>query len=235
MSHISSEGLAQEQRVLTDLCTTYIDRLQKRGITTQKLTEYTGLVQAMLEKGALAGQTISDKKQLTKSEETSRKELLKIISKIREGVKDTFPAGSPQLREFHVGDKPANSTALIIEWASDIAKAWLKYKDTLIAKGGLLQSDIDEMTAAAEALASTDTRQEIAKSKTSPEATAAFNDAMNAVKEAADFIHGKAEIEFSKDKSILLEFHNVKNLRFTAPAKAKPETPPAQPAPKPTN
>ena len=121
---------------------------------------------------------------------------------MQQGAKRTFPKGSPQLKEFHVGEEYNHSTALLGKWAADIAAAWTKYKTDLIAKGRLLQKDVDTMVANASVLASTDATQENAKHVDAPEATVAALMAMEEVEKAADDIYGAAEAEYAKNPQV---------------------------------
>ncbi|HVN49401.1 MAG TPA: hypothetical protein VMU30_11350 [Bacteroidota bacterium] len=112
----------------------------------------------------------------------------------------------------------------MIQWANDLAAAWLKYKDMLIAKGGLIQADIDEMTANAASLKAIDASQETAKHDDAPEATAAANQAMADVEAEADFIYGTATAEYAKNPEMLGKFEALKPLRYSVD-RTKKETP----------
>ena len=123
MSSITSEGAAQEQRVLSDLATTYILRIGRRGVTVEKLKTYADLKADMESKRAEALGTDSSKKGLSGQEAGKRRELYSLIRPIQETAKKTFPKGDPRLKELHVGDPFSDSTSLALAWASDIAAA----------------------------------------------------------------------------------------------------------------
>ena len=234
MGIITSEGLAQEYRVLKQLCTVHNTRLQTRGVTPERLTSYSDSVAAMESQRAVLEEADSAKKQLTQQEETQRNTLTEHIRIIQKGVKNVFADGSPQRSEFHIGDKLNSSTAHVLGWTKDIGAGWEKYKDVLIS-GGLLQTDIDAMQTTADALTETDTAQEVAKKKTTPEATAALHTAIETVRKAADALHGIAAVEFKKEPALANQFEQAKKLRFEQSSKGgNGETPPpATPAPKP--
>ena len=224
MSTISSEGLAQEQRVLSELCTAHQARLQARGVTAEKLTAYAQLVGDMEAKRAASDQAQSAKQQLTQQEQKKRDEVLARVRGIQAGVKNSFATGSPQYREFHVGEKPNNSTSVVLGWATDIGAAWTKYKDAITASGGILQKDLDDLKAAADALAIIDTAQEVAKKKEGPEATATMKHAMENVEDVAEFVHTVAKAEFLQDKTTFAQFEQARKLRFDTPARKKEAT-----------
>ncbi len=226
MSGTTPEGLEQEEGALCILTTNHLTDLQARGITSDFLTGYAAKLQAM--KDAFAAHTgkTSDKEQLTVSERVAKNELLADVRIMQQGAKRTFPKGSPQLKEFHVGEKYNHSTALLGKWATDIAAAWTKYKTDLIAKGRLLQKDVDTMVANASVLASTDATQENAKHVDAPEATAAALLAMEEVEKAADDIYGAAEAEYAKNPQLLGEFEKLRPLRYAVPPRPKGPNPP---------
>jgi len=226
MAHATPEGLAQEEGALCILATTHLTDLQARGITTEFLTDYAAKLQKMQDAFAAHAGKTSDKKQLTASEITAKNELLADVRKMQQGAKRTFPKGSPQLKEFKVGDKFNYSTALLGTWAAEIATAWTKYKADLISKGRLLQTDVDTMVANALVLKNADATQENAKHVDSPEATAAALQAMKDVEDAADGIYGAAEAEYAKNPQLLGEFEKLKPLRYAVGPRPKGPTPP---------
>ena len=230
MAHPTPEGLAQEEGALCILATSHLGELQDRGITADFLTDYAAKLKAMQDAFAAHVSETSDKEQLTVSEQVAKDELLADVRKMQSGAKRAFPKGSPQLKEFHVGERYNHSTALLGKWAIDSAAAWTKYKPVLISKGRLLQKDADTMAANAAILGTTDATQENAKHVTAPEATTAATQAMEAVEEAADSIYGAAEAEFAKNPQILGEFEKLKPLRYAMPPRPKgPNPPPTNP------
>jgi hypothetical protein len=214
MAYPTSRGLAQEQPVLLKAARPLLPQLDKRGITEQTFTEYETRTTVMKEKVAGKGGKISDQKQLTANEAAARKALQKEMRNIQEGVKKTFPKGSPQWKEFYIGEKDNSSTSRLLEWTIGIGKGWDKYKPQLIQKGKLLQTDKDALDAAAAALKAVDTDQESAKTVDSPEASAEKKQAINAVIEIADSIYTAIEREFRNDPATLSKFASIKELRF---------------------
>lgn len=226
MAHATPEGLAQEEGALNISATARLTDLQERGITAEFLTMYAARLQNM--KDALTahiGKT-SDKEQLTAGEITAKNELLADVRRIQQGAKRTFPKESPQLKEFHVGEKYNRSTSLLSLWATDIAAAWTKYKADLTGKGKLLQKDVDTMVANNSILTNADATQESAKHIESPEATAAALRAMAEVEDAADAIYAAAEAEYAKNPQVLGEFEKLKPLRYAVERSPKLPTPP---------
>jgi hypothetical protein len=55
MAHPTSQGLKQESGPLTTLAQTYLPTLEPRGVTSQSLTDYNGLVKTMEDKIAASG------------------------------------------------------------------------------------------------------------------------------------------------------------------------------------
>ena len=231
MSTISSYGAAQESRVLTGTVKTYLERLIERGVTEDLLINFGNDTSDMETKRAAMGDTRSGKKQMTEDEGVDRTEVLDIIRRVQSGVKLVFPSGSPQWKEFHIGETPNNSTPKALGWVVDIENAFNKYKDALVAKTGLIPRDIDVLKAAAKKLSDTDTQQELKKKIEAPDATSAFQQALAKVIETADFIHNAAAIEFRKEEAILRQFASAKDLRYLPePRKAK-DPPPEPPTP----
>jgi len=229
MGHPTPEGLEQEEGPLCIAATKYLTQLGPRGITADFLTGYAAKLQAMKDAFAAHLGTTSDKKQLTVSEQVAKHELLLDVHIMQEGAKRTFPWGSPQLREFHVGEKYNRSTALLVRWAGEIAVAWKKYETELTNKGRLIQKDVDTMVANSAILGSADATQENAKRVDAPEATVAAWQAMDNVIDAADAIYGAAEAEFAKNPQVLGEFEKLKPLRYSMPPRPKgPNPPPPQ-------
>jgi len=216
MPTISSEGAAQEQRVLTDLNTTYSPRMAKRGFDPVRMKTYADLEKDMEAKRSGALGTDSDKRGLSGQEAALRQDLVAHLRPMQEAGKKAFPKGSPQLRELHVGDILSDSTPVVLAWAEDIATAALKYLTILAAKG-VLQSDIDTINSLAEQLKSIDTRQQTAKTKARPEATAAFYASVKALTEFSDSIHTAAGLEFAKEPTVKAQFDAAKKLRFEVP------------------
>jgi hypothetical protein len=214
MAHATSQGLKQESGPLTIVAQTYLPQIEPRGVTSQSLTDYNGLVKTMEDKIAASGGETSDKEQLTEQEVEARDIALAEIRRIQGGAKRSFPKGSPQLKEFFVGEKNNHSTALLIKWAKGIATAWDKYTTVLTTKGNLVAADKDALVAAAASLGSVDSTQESAKHKDVPEATAQAWQAMDAVEEAADFIYGAASAQFYNKPEILGQFEAIKPLRY---------------------
>lgn len=229
MAHPTPEGLAQEEGALCILATAHIPELQERGITTEFLTGYAAKLKAMQDAFATHTGKTSDKMQLTVSEQVAKNELLADVRKMQGGAKRTFSKGSPQLKEFHVGEMYNRSTAILVKWATDIAAAWTKYKADLIKKGQLLQRDVDTMVANASVLSTTDATQENAKHVDAPEATAAALLAMADVEDAADTIYSAAEREFAKNPQLLGEFEALRPLRYAVPPRPKGPNPPPPP------
>jgi len=214
MAHPTSQGLKQESGPLTSLAQTYLPQLEPRGVTSPVITDYNGRVKTMEDKIAASGGETSDKEQLTEQEVAARDIALAEIRRIQGGAKRAFPKGSPQLKEFFVGEKNNHSTALLIKWAKGITTAWDKYATVLTTKGNLLAADKEALVAASASLGSVDSTQESAKHKDVPEATAQAWQAMDAVEEAADFIYGAASAQFYNKPEILGQFEAIKPLRF---------------------
>ncbi len=226
MAHPTPEGLAQEEGALCILATSHLAELKGRGITTEFLADYAAKLQKMLDAFATHIGKTSDKEQLTVSEQVAKNELVADVRRMQQGAKRTFAAGSPQLKEFHVGERYNRSTGVLDKWATDIETAWDKYKADLISKGRLLQSDADTMVANAAVLKNADASQENAKHVDSPEATAAALKAMADVEEAADAIYGAAQAEYAKNPQLLGEFEKLRPLRYAIPPRPKGPTPP---------
>lgn len=227
MAHPTPEGLTQEEGALCILATAHIPELQDRGITAEFLTDYATKLQKMRDAFAAHTGTTSDKEQLTVSEQVAKDELLADIRKMQGGAKNTFSKGSPQRKEFHIGETYNRSTAILGKWATDIAAAWTKYKADLIKNGQLLQRDVDTMVANAAILGTTDATQENAKHVGAPESTAAALQAMADVEDAADTIYSAAEREFAKNPQLLGEFEKLKPLRYAVPPRPKGPNPPS--------
>jgi hypothetical protein len=232
MPTISCYGLEQESRVLIPVGTKQITRLQKRGITPETFTTYGEYVTTMLEEEAKTGDTVTTKEVLTQTEEQSRTDVQKAINRVRNGAKKTFPKGSPQLKQFHVGDNFHSSTKVLLGWVNDINKGWETNKALLISKGKLIEDDFTAMNAAAELLRSTDTSQEVKKKEEVPQAYTALAAAKNAVISIADEIHTAANQEFSEEPDLLNPFRQARLLRFNTPARKKePDETVVTPAP----
>ncbi|HUI29680.1 MAG TPA: hypothetical protein VLX91_05650 [Candidatus Acidoferrales bacterium] len=230
MAHATPEGLTQEQGALCILATTHLADLQKRGVTADFLTAYAAKLKTMQDAFAAHTGMTSDKEQLTVSEQVAKDQLLADVRRMQHGARRTFPKGSPQLKEFHVGEDYNRSTGLLGKWAGEIATAWDKYKMNLIANGNLIQDDFDSMVANAAVLKNTDAAQENAKHVDSPGATVAALSAMAAVEKAADFIYGAAEAAYAKDPAMLGEFEKLKPLRYAVPPRPKAAPQPPQPS-----
>ncbi len=231
MPAITSYGLEQEGRVLPTLIADYTDRMQKRGVSADRLTQLSTKLLTMSVTRTAALSTVSGKKKLTINEADARKNVVASMIKMRRAAKQVFPAGSPELDEFHVGDKGTSSTKTVLAFADDTIAAWIKYKDQLVAKGAL-EDDYTELVAITAELRSVDTSQEKAKSNDAPGATAAFVAARNAVKDDLDDIENRVGMEFLKEPEVLARFREVKKLRYS-PAPRGTEEPapaPAQPA-----
>jgi hypothetical protein len=228
MGTISSEGLAQEYRVLAELGTLYAPRFEKRGVTAAKFKSYADTIGEMEKKRTDTLGTNSQKKGLTGMEAELRQEIITLIRPIQESAKKSFPKGSPELKEFHVGDVASDSTSLLLAWSADIPAAAVKYL-TVLAKRGVMQEDIDRLLEKADELKQTDTQQETAKVKVRPEATAAFYASVKAAIDFADTIHTAAGLEFAKEPAILLQFDAAKKLRYEMPGKSKQAPAPAPP------
>ncbi len=233
MAHPTVYGLAQENGALTILATACLKDLTKRGVNPERLTLYGTLTQAMLDADAASGSKTSDKEQLTAGEQKAKAELLGDVRRVQGGFKRVFPAGSPQWKEAFIGEKLNKSTGRLVLWANSLAASWLKYKDTLIANGNLVQADIDEMISNAAVLKNVDSTQETAKHADVPEATAAANKAADAVEAEADFIYGAATAEYAKNPAMLGKFEALKPLRYSVDRSSKDEPqPPATDTPK---
>jgi len=226
MAHPTSQGLVQEQGALCILATSHLPELQKRGVTTAFLADYSAKLKAMQDAVDTHIGKTSDKKQLTAGEHVAKNELLADVRRMQQGAKRAFPKGSPQLKEFFVGDKYNYSTGLLGKWADGIAKAWDKYKTDLVAKGNLVQEDVDTMVSNATILGNADATHENAKHVDSPEATSAALKAMADVEKAADFIYGAAEAEYAKNPQLLGEFEKLKPLRYSVERRPKGPNPP---------
>ncbi len=229
MPHPTSQGLSQECGALIELTKPHLPELEKRNVTQVLLDKYAAQTKTMEETVAAAGGKTSDKEQLTAGEFTARHELLADVRKMQGGAKRTFPRGSPQLKEFFVGDKFNGSTAMLLKWANGIAGAWTKYSASLIETGNLIQADVDTMVANASLLRSVDSAQEAAKHADVPEATAASQKAMDDVSAIADFIYGAASAEYARNPQLLGEFEKLKPLRYAVPR--PPKNPPTAPPP----
>ncbi len=224
MPHPTSQGLAQEEGALFLQTQPCLPDLEKRGIDDAYLQNYSAKTSSMEATVAASSGKNSDKEQLTENEATAKDELLADVRRVQRGVKHTFKQGSPQWKEFFVGEYFNHSTALLIKWAKAIVAAWVKYKDELIQKGGLIQEDIDSVTANVARLQAVDSSQELAKHTDAPEATAAAQKAMAEVEEIADRIYIAAENEYAKDPVKLGEFEALKPLRYAV--RRNPPTPP---------
>ncbi len=227
MPHPTSQGLSQEEGALSPLAQSHLPDLEKRGVTADYLTGYAAKTEIMEDTVAASSGKTSDKEQLTVSEAAAKDNLLADVRRIQGGVKRVFPNGSPQRKEFFVGEYFNHSTSILIKWATGIASAWDKYKVDLIGKGNLVQEDLDSMLANAEALKGVDSTQESAKHVVAPEATAAAQKSMADVETAADFIYGAARAAYAKNPQVLGEFEALKPLRYAVTRKEK--NPPTQP------
>ncbi len=214
MPHPTSQGLAQEEGALSLQTQPCLPDLEKRGIDAAYLQNYSAKTSSMEATVAAAGGKTSDKEQLTESEAAAKDELLADVRRVQRGVKHTFKQGSPQWKEFFIGEYFNHSTALLVKWANAIVAAWDKYKTELIQKSGLIQADIDSITANVAKLQTVDSSQEMAKHADAPEATAAAQKAMAEVEEIADRIYIAAESEYAKDPVKLGEFEALKPLRY---------------------
>ena len=178
----------------------------------------------MEDKIAASGGETSDKKQLTQQELEARDILLAEIRRNQGGAKRSFPPGSPQLKEFFIGETNNHSTAIMLRWAKGIATAWDKYAALLTTKGNLVPADKDALVAAAAALGSLDSTQELAKHNDAPEATSQARQAMDAVEKAADFIYGAVSAQFYNKPEILGRFEALKPLRYAVERASKDDT-----------
>jgi hypothetical protein len=223
MSTISSEGLAQEQRVEAELCAKYTTQLTPRSITPEKLTAHIAAVADMEAKRELASNAGSVKEQLTLQEADGRFKLSKQLRALQEAVKKQFGINSPQAKEFYVGQDLTNSTKVIVAWANDMVNKWPTYKEQL-GNQGIIQGDIDAIKASADALGALDAKQETAKDA-AKEATQAFNDAMDNVAKIADSIQSGAKMAFANNAAVKDEFDAAKRLRYSTPAREKKPNP----------
>jgi len=224
MAEITSEGLAQEQRVEEELCTKYETKLTPRGITPEKLKAHAASVAEMEDKRVLASNAESAKAQLTQQEAEGRSNLSDRLRALQEPVKKEFGIGSPEAKEFAVGEPLTDSTKQVIARAKDVVKKWVTYKDRL-GNQGVIQDDIDAIQTDADSLGTLDAKQETAK-KAAKAATQAFNDAMDTVVKIADSIQSGARMAFTKNKAVQAEFKAAKKLRYSAPAREKKTDPP---------
>lgn len=225
MAHSTSQGLVQEQGALCILVESHLADLEKRLVDAKKVADYKAHTKAMQATVAASGGKTSDKEQLTVGEAAAKGQLLAEIRRIQGGVRRTFPNGSPQRKEFFVGESNNHSTSLLLKWADGIAAAWVKYKDDIIAKGNLLQSDLDTMVSVAATLGTVDSTQENAKHAEVPAATAAALKAIALVEADADFIYGAARAEYYDRPEILGQFEAIRPLRYAV------ERPPKVPPP----
>ncbi|MBI5214425.1 MAG: hypothetical protein HY960_01590 [Ignavibacteriae bacterium] len=229
MSNISSEGLEDEYRSIDALCTTYASVLEKRGVTAEVRANYASAINTMTMKRAAYYSAESSKEELTREEKQARAELLTVINAFRQAAKDTFPARSPLLKKFHVGDNHGNSTKTLLAWADDIKQNFSPENAPMKQKGGILDEDLDALTNERINLASKDSQQKTMETSTIPTAFKELTTSMNDVKTIADFIQGKAKMVFAKDKVTLKKFEQAKRLRFTQPG-TKPKAPEPPPA-----
>lgn len=230
MATITSHGLALEQSVLARLILAHIERFRKRGVTETTIAESQTVKDNRETKRSLASGERSGSKELTKKEASARDSLHSNCRKLQHAAHNVFPARSPQLKEFHVGDNIDQNTSIALGHARDIAAAGEKYKDRLITEGKLIQQDFDDLAASITAFDDTNAAQEVARTKDSPEATASHNEAMAALQKLLDSFHSTASVEFITEPEILKQFDQAKKLRFTPeprPPKQSPE-PPAQ-------
>jgi hypothetical protein len=212
MGTITCYGLEQENRVAGDLCTTYIDRLKARNITPEKLASGNELVKVMLEKDAATINTETAKELLTGQEKTLREHLGILLQSVLDAVKTKFGKSSKQGKDFHEGEKMKSSTPKTLKWATDTINVFPTYKDALAGQG-IVKTDIDAISAAADALASMDTQQEKAK-QAAIDATAAADLAQIAVVTFLDSIQTAAGMEFANEPSIKTAFVKAKQLRY---------------------
>ncbi len=225
MAHATSQGLVQESGALCIVAESHLSDLEKRHVDAAKIAEYKLHAKSMLLAVAAAGGISSDKKQLTIGEAAAKAQLLAEIRRVQGGAKRALPAGSPQQKEFFIGEAYNHSSSLLVKWANGIKTGWDKYKDVLTQKGNLLQEDIDKLVASAGALGAVDSTQETAKHVDSPVATAAALKAMAVVEADADFIYGAARAEYYDRPEILGQFEALRPLRFAI------ERPPKEPPP----
>ncbi len=216
MSTITSHGLNQEFRLVRELCTRHADKLQPRGVTDAKLTEYSNADAAMTAQGGALKIMRSTFNRLTTEEVQLRGEVERHFKRMKQQAKNAFGNNAPELKEFHVGDEINGSTPRALRYGAEILAAWDKHKDVMTTKGSSLQQDRDDLAAALDALQAKDTEQEKVKIVDSPEATAAFEKAKDATRAIADWIHKAAEGEFAGNVSVLNEFAQAKKKRFEA-------------------
>ena len=237
------EGLAEERRMLTPLCAFYTVRLEPHGVTAEKLAAYEASDTALKDALDAATNAESTKEQLTIDEAALRSEVFDRVRSVQKGAKKVFGKNAPQLQDFHIGEPVNDSTTMLVALASNCIKAWTTYKDKMIAEAGVVQMDIDKLQTAADSLADTDAKQEVAKTKTVPEATAAVHAAEKNMMTIADFIHTAGGAEFVREPAILNQFAQAKKKRFVPPlhqdkpndnnqdSGTDPNTPPPPPQP----
>ena len=218
MATITSNGLAQEYRVVCGLCRVQAARLQGRGITEEKLSGGSDLVKVMRDKETAALNAATAKEVLTEQESLQRNNLVTLLRAFQNGVKKQFGKGAKEGKDFHIGETLSDSTPKTLQWVDDVVQAYPKYKDDLL-KQGIMQSDIDAIRATAASLEATDTQQETAK-RTATQTTAAAEVALIAVSKYIDSIHSAAIMEFAKEPAIRTDFEAAKKLRYQAPPKA---------------
>lgn len=217
MPNVTSHGLDQEYRLMKELCAKYTDTLQPRGVTEAKLTEYSSANAAMVAQGGALKIIRSTLYRLTTEETQLRAEVERHFRRMKQQAKNAFGNSAPELKAFHVGEEINGSTPRALRWGAEMLAAWDANKDVMITKGASLQQDRDDLAAALEALQAKDTEQEKVKTMDSPEATAAFNKAMETTRAIADWIHKAAEGEFAGNKAVLNEFAQARKKRFEAP------------------
>ena len=225
-------GLARENHVLTGISSEYKARLEHRGVNDELLSNYAVSTEDMETKRASVEDARSKLLQLTEQESKAKVLLGICVRRVLEAVKNTFPKKSPQWKEFHVGKSLTNSTSGKIGKAKDVASACAKYQTELKAGAGLVQKDLDDLTAATTQLNAIDTQAEIFRKKSSPEATAALAKAIEEVSLIANFIHAAAAAEFVMEPKIAKQFSLARKLRYLPESKT-PKQPPAPPSPPP--
>ncbi|MBI5214407.1 MAG: hypothetical protein HY960_01500 [Ignavibacteriae bacterium] len=226
MSNPTIYGLVQEHSLVKELWLADKSRLEKRGATQARIDTYSTNIDAMKVSKSSSVGTRSDKKQSAVDEKKARGEALIPINKFRTAAKDVFGAKSPKLKEFSVGVTLTNSTPKMLEAITNIKNGWTKYQSALMEEGGILEEDYTELLDAEAALTMKDTAQEVKRKKEAPEMTTAVKKAMAAAVKQADFIHGKAEIEFAKEKDKLKQWKAARKLRYAKEKPGDDEKPP---------
>ena len=226
MSTISYYGVAQEIRLLYQTIPPYYPRIEERNVNEPYMLGLLKKSDEMSAKQTETGSVRSDKEQLTENEVAARLDVRDYIRVIQRGVREAFPGGSPQWKEFHVGEVFESSTARLIAVAADAVNGFEKYKDVLVTKGAVIERDRNNLVNAVAVLSATDTKQEHAKKSGSPDTTKAFHDSLDELVALVDFVYAAISAEFKKEPAVLKKFAEIKKLRNLPEPKPPKQDPP---------